>query len=35
MTYCVKCGTKNEDDADFCKKCGESLTGSIKEHKTS
>jgi hypothetical protein len=31
MTYCSKCGTKNEDDADFCKKCGASLTGAIKE----
>ena len=29
MTYCVKCGTKNEDDGEFCKKCGASLTGSI------
>ncbi len=25
MTYCQKCGTKNEDDAGFCKKCGASL----------
>ena len=36
MAYCTKCGTKNEDDADFCKKCGLSLktTGYIskKEH---
>ncbi len=30
MVYCAKCGTKNEDDAEFCKKCGTSLTGSIK-----
>jgi len=29
MTYCAKCGMKNEDDAEFCKKCGESLTGTI------
>jgi len=25
MTYCQKCGTKNEDDAEFCKKCGATL----------
>ena len=30
MTYCAKCGTKNEDDAAFCKKCGSSLNGAIK-----
>lgn len=28
MVYCAKCGTKNEDDATFCKSCGASLTGS-------
>ncbi len=22
MAYCPKCGTKNDDDAAFCKKCG-------------
>lgn len=27
MVYCAKCGTKNEDDATFCKNCGASLTG--------
>jgi uncharacterized membrane protein YvbJ len=32
MTYCAKCGTKNEDNAEFCKKCGASLTGLKKEH---
>ena len=31
MTYCSKCGTKNEDDAEFCKKCGESLKGVKKD----
>lgn len=31
MTYCAKCGTKNEDDATFCKKCGASLQGPIKK----
>jgi len=25
MTYCSKCGYKNEDDAKFCSKCGSSL----------
>ena len=27
MAYCSKCGTKNEDDAEFCKKCGATLSG--------
>lgn len=27
MVYCSKCGTKNDDDAEFCKKCGTSLKG--------
>jgi hypothetical protein len=27
MAYCTKCGTKNEDDALFCKKCGGSIAG--------
>jgi uncharacterized membrane protein YvbJ len=30
MTYCQKCGTKNEDDAEFCKKCGAPLDVSKK-----
>ena len=25
MVYCWKCGTKNDDDADFCKKCSSTL----------
>ena len=25
MVYCHNCGTKNEDDAEFCSKCGEPL----------
>jgi len=25
MVYCTKCGTKNEEDAVVCVKCGESL----------
>jgi len=30
MVYCPKCGTKNEDNADFCVKCGASLqTGTV------
>ncbi len=32
MAYCSKCGTKNEDDAEFCKKCGTSLKGMAKPH---
>lgn len=27
MVYCSKCGKKNEDDAEFCNKCGASLIG--------
>jgi uncharacterized membrane protein YvbJ len=27
LVYCSKCGTKNEEDAEFCVKCGASLTG--------
>jgi uncharacterized membrane protein YvbJ len=30
MTYCQKCGTKNDDDAEFCKKCGATLKGDKK-----
>ena len=25
--YCTRCGTKNEEDAAFCKKCGTNLHG--------
>ncbi len=25
MVYCQKCGTKNEDNADYCIKCGANL----------
>lgn len=25
MVYCTKCGTKNEDDANVCEKCGAPL----------
>ena len=32
MAYCSKCGTKNEEDAEFCKKCGASLKGVAKHH---
>jgi len=32
MAYCAKCGKKNEDDAEFCSKCGASLTGVKKDH---
>ena len=33
MTYCSKCGNKNEDDAKFCAKCGASLDISTKDRK--
>ncbi len=30
MTYCPKCGTQNDDAAEFCIKCGASLqTGTV------
>jgi len=25
MVYCWKCGIKNDDDSEFCKKCGSNL----------
>jgi uncharacterized membrane protein YvbJ len=25
MVYCHECGTKNEEDAEYCSKCGSSL----------
>ena len=33
MVYCQKCGTKNDDDAEFCKKCAASLKGTAKDLK--
>jgi uncharacterized membrane protein YvbJ len=33
MTYCSKCGKKNDEEAEYCNKCGASLTGSIKVSK--
>ena len=27
MVYCKDCGTKNDDDAEYCSKCGSSLQG--------
>jgi len=32
MTYCSRCGKKNEDDAKFCNKCGASLIGAPREY---
>ena len=26
MVYCAKCGKKNDDEAEYCSKCGASLT---------
>ena len=31
MTYCTKCGKKNDDDAEFCSKCGAELDTNNKE----
>ena len=31
MAYCSKCGKINEDDAEFCAKCGDSLGASKKD----
>ena len=31
MVYCTKCGTKNDDTAQFCTKCGTSLAGTSKK----
>lgn len=33
MVYCQKCGTKNDDDAEFCKKCSASLKVTEKDRK--
>lgn len=30
MVYCQKCGTKNDDDAEFCKKCSKPLKDTAK-----
>ena len=27
MVYCHECGTKNDDDSEYCSKCGSSLKG--------
>ena len=32
MVYCTKCGNKNDDDAEFCNKCGAALDNENKEH---
>lgn len=31
MVYCTKCGTKNEEDAKHCTKCGANLEVSLEE----
>lgn len=31
MAYCTNCGTNNEDDAKYCKKCGKSLTSTMRK----
>jgi uncharacterized membrane protein YvbJ len=30
MVYCHNCGTKNEDDDEYCSKCGEPLKKDVK-----
>jgi len=32
MVYCSKCGQKNEDNAQFCNKCGAKLKPTAKEY---
>jgi len=32
MVYCPRCGTKNEEDAAFCKNCGAPLHGTTDEY---
>jgi phage shock protein C len=32
MVYCSKCGNENQDDAEYCTKCGASLTSTKKEY---
>ena len=32
MVYCPKCGTNNEEGAQFCNKCGASLTSAKREY---
>ena len=31
MVYCTKCGTKSEEDAKHCSKCGANIGGSLEE----
>lgn len=33
MVYCPKCGKQNEDDADYCSKCGYNLGKKWKKRK--
>jgi uncharacterized membrane protein YvbJ len=33
MTYCAKCGKKNEDDARFCNGCGAPLGAVVREQR--
>jgi uncharacterized membrane protein YvbJ len=32
MVYCTKCGTKNDDSAEFCKKCGDPIKNIVHKH---
>jgi len=33
MIYCPKCGKENDEDAEYCTKCGASLTSTKKKYK--
>jgi uncharacterized membrane protein YvbJ len=34
MVYCPKCGKKNEEDAEYCSKCGTNLISTKTSYKT-
>jgi len=35
MVYCTKCGESNEEGTEYCVKCGASLTGRSRVHRSS
>ena len=34
MVYCEECGTKNDDEAEYCSKCGNPLKGDKHHHRS-